>query len=258
VFDSTRTPYDKPRTVCEWNYPGVVTSKQYNSVWFREPRKPAGSSPGRSREEIVAAAMELLDDEGLAGLSMRKLGAKLGAGATSLYWYVAHKDELLELVYDEIFGEMIVPDPQEVGWRDAASAVAYSMRQVILRHPWSADLIGRLPALGPNALMIADQTRKTFKLAGFAGADIDYANATLTAFVFGMTIPEVAWDAAVAKYDYDGDNLRQTVAKAAAGYPDLIERINDTDYEDPSVMREICFDFGLVSVLDGLERRLVT
>ncbi|MFI7150746.1 TetR/AcrR family transcriptional regulator [Nonomuraea sp. NPDC050022] len=235
-----------------------MTSKQYNSVWFREQRKPASPGPGRSRAEIVAAAIELLDDEGLAGLSMRKLGAKLSAGATSLYWYVANKDELLELVYDEIWGEMMAPDPEEVGWRDAASVMAHSMRQVILRHRWSADLIGRLPALGPNALMISDQTRKTFKLAGFAGADIDYANAALTAFVFGMTIPEVAWDTAMAGYDYDGDELRQTVAKAAADYPDLSEAIIATDYEDPRAMRELCFDFGLVSVLDGLERRLAT
>ncbi|MEU7746252.1 TetR/AcrR family transcriptional regulator [Nonomuraea sp. NPDC049158] len=235
-----------------------MTSKQYNSVWFREQRKPASPGPGRSRAEIVTAAIELLDDEGLAGLSMRKLGAKLSAGATSLYWYVANKDELLELVYDEIWGEMTAPDPEEVGWRDAASVMAHSMRQVILRHRWSADLIGRLPALGPNALMISDQTRRTFKLAGFAGADIDYANAALTAFVFGMTIPEVAWDTAMAGYDYDGDELRQTVAKAAADYPDLSEAIIATDYEDPRAMRELCFDFGLVSVLDGLERRLVT
>lgn len=225
-------------------------------MWFREPRKAA--SPGRSREEIVMAAVELLDAEGLAGLSMRKLGAKLSAGATSLYWYVAHKDELLELVYDEVWGEMMVPDAEVMGWRETCSVMSHSMRQVILRHPWSADLIGRMPALGPNALRVTDQMHKAFRLAGFTGLDIDYANSTLTAYVFGMTIPQVAWDSAAKDHDYDQDRLREFVAKAAAGYPELVERINAIDYDNPQVMREVSFDFGLVSVLDGLERRLGT
>ncbi|MGP3928369.1 TetR/AcrR family transcriptional regulator [Nonomuraea sp. KM88] len=232
-----------------------MTGKQFTSVWLREPRK--ATTPGRSREEIVRAAVEMLDQEGLSGLSMRKLGAKLSAGATSLYWYVATKDELLELAYDEVWGEMTVPDPDRVGWRDSASALAHGMRQVVLRHPWSADLIGRLPALGPHAMEVADRMRKMFKAAGFTGPAIDFANATLTAYVFGMTIPETAWNATMGA-QYDPDEMRAAVARAAAGHPDMLERINMDDYDDPMAMREMSFDFGLVSMLDGLERRLAT
>ncbi|TDD12021.1 TetR/AcrR family transcriptional regulator [Nonomuraea diastatica] len=233
-----------------------MTGKQFTSVWIREPRKATG--PGRSRQEIVRAAVEMLDEQGLGGLSMRKLGAKLSAGATSLYWYVANKDELLELAYDEVWAEMTVPDPGRVGWRDSASALAHSMRQVILRHPWSADLIGSMPALGPHAMGVADRTRKMFKAAGFTGLDIDFANATLTAYVFGMTIPEIAWNTAMGERGYDADEMRAAVARAAAGHPDLLERINMDTHDDPQAMREMCFDFGLVSMLDGLERRLAT
>ncbi|SDM44312.1 TetR/AcrR family transcriptional regulator [Nonomuraea jiangxiensis] len=229
-------------------------SKSFTSVWLREPRK--ATTPGRSREEIVRAALELLDEEGLGGLSMRKLGAKLSAGATSLYWYVANKDELLELAYDEVWAEMIVPDPDEVGWREAASVLAYGMRQAMLRHPWSADLLGRLPALGPNAMHVADKMRRLFKVAGFSGLDIDFANSTLTAYVFGMTIPEVAWNAAIGVENYDPDEMRASVTKAAAQFPDLLERMHMDSYDDPQAVRAMAFDFGLVSVLDGLERRL--
>lgn len=234
-----------------------MTGKKFSSVWLREqPRK--ATSPGRSREEIVDAAVELLDAEGLAGLSMRKLGAKLSAGATSLYWYVAHKDELLELVYDRVWAAIIMPDPEEVGWRDAASALAHGMRQAILRHPWSADLIGRLPALGPHAIQITVRMRQMFKLAGFGGLEIDYANAALTAYVYGMTIPEVAWNAAVADNAYDDAQMQEVVARITADHPDLYERMGTVVFEDPQVAREMAFDFGLVAVLDGLERRLVT
>ena len=58
-----------------------------------------------SRDAIVAAAIRLLDREGLAALSMRRLADELGAGAASLYWHVGSKDGLLDLVLDEIIGE---------------------------------------------------------------------------------------------------------------------------------------------------------
>ncbi|MFG1702148.1 TetR/AcrR family transcriptional regulator C-terminal domain-containing protein [Nonomuraea sp. M3C6] len=231
-------------------------SKPFASVWLREPRK--ATSPGRSREEIVNAAVELLDEEGLNGLSMRKLGAKLSAGATSLYWYVANKDELLELAYDEVWGEMTISEPEVVGWRDAASTQAYSMRQAMLRHPWSADLLGRMPALGPNAIQVADRMRRMFKLAGFDGMDIDYAVGTLTAYVYGMTVPEIVWNAALSEHEYDPDEMRKLVATAVRDFPGMLERMNTDIYQDPQAVRAVAFDFGLVSVLDGLERRLVT
>ena len=52
-----------------------------------------------SREAIVKAAVDLLDREGLAALSMRRLGDELGAGAASLYWHVGSKDGLLDLTH---------------------------------------------------------------------------------------------------------------------------------------------------------------
>jgi AcrR family transcriptional regulator len=233
-----------------------VTGKQFASVWLREPR-PA-KSPGRSRDEIVRAAIELLDGDGLDGLSMRRLGAKLGAGATSLYWYVANKHELLELVYDEIWGEMELPDPEEATWRGTATAFAHSMRRLILRHPWSSRLIGRLPALGPNALSVADVLRRGFQQAGFAGLEVDYANTALTAYVFGMTIPEVAWAETMGESRYDQESMRAAVIRVAADYPDLAQRVEEANADESDEVREMAFSFGLGAVLDGLEARLVT
>ncbi|MEU6720970.1 TetR/AcrR family transcriptional regulator [Nonomuraea sp. NPDC046802] len=233
-----------------------MTGKQFSSVWLREPRK--ATSPGLSREEIVNAAVALLDEEGLAGLSMRKLGARLQAGATSLYWYVSHKDELLELIYDRVWGEMSMPEPEDVGWREAASALARSMRIVMLRHPWSADLLGRMPALGPNALQVADRLRRIFISAGFEGIDVEYAGSALTAYIYGMTIPEVAWNTVMGEHQYNADEMRAQVARAVKDFPGMLERVNLQAYDDPQAIRETAFDFGLTSVLDGLERRLTT
>lgn len=234
-----------------------MTGKQFSSVWLREPR-PA-RSPGRSREEIVRAAVELLDAEGLDGLSMRKLGAKLDAGATSLYWYVANKHELLELVYDEIWGEMTVPEPRDGRWHETARGFAHSMRQVVLRHPWAARLIGRVPALGPNALGSSARLARAFKIAGFRGLEIDYAVSTLTAYVFGTVIPEVAYNETMAEGAVDEQSVREAVERAVADHPEMVERMRENgSFTDTEQVREMMFSFGLAAVLDGLEARLVT
>ncbi|MBB5080663.1 TetR/AcrR family transcriptional regulator C-terminal domain-containing protein [Nonomuraea endophytica] len=232
-------------------------TKQFTSVWTREPRSPR-SSPGLSREQIVHAALELLDSEGTEGLSMRKLGAKLDAGATSIYWYVANKDELMELAYDEIWADMEVADPDQISWRYSAATFGKGMRQAILRHPWAARLIGRLPAIGPNALHATDLLRKAFTQAGFRGLEIDYAASTLTAYVFGMTIPEAVWNEYINERQPDMDGMRQAVVAAVAGYPEMQARVEEMHAHDPQEIRAMSFDFGLYTVLDGLEARLVT
>ena len=80
--------------------------------WQRAPDRPSRRRRDPiSRDAIVAAAIGLLDREGLAALSMRRLAEELGTGAASLYWHVGSKDGLLDLVLDEVIGEGKVPDP---------------------------------------------------------------------------------------------------------------------------------------------------
>jgi AcrR family transcriptional regulator len=69
--------------------------------WQRTPERPARRRRDPiGRDAIVTAAVQLLDRQGLAALSMRKLADQLGAGAASLYWHVGSKDGLLDLVRD--------------------------------------------------------------------------------------------------------------------------------------------------------------
>src|ERR1700691_1432409 len=100
--------------------------------WQRTPERPSR----RRRDAIVRAAIDLLDREGLAALSMRKLADELDAGAASLYWHVGSKDGLLDLVMDEIIGEGNVPDPDPVRWQGQLKPVARDQRAASLRHPW--------------------------------------------------------------------------------------------------------------------------
>ncbi|WP_239103320.1 TetR/AcrR family transcriptional regulator C-terminal domain-containing protein [Microbispora corallina] len=232
--------------------------KPFTSVWTRE--RKGRREQGLSRDQIVKAALELLDAEGLDALSMRKLGARLGAGATSLYWYVATKDELLELVMDEVYA--VVTVPEDVDWREAARVFAYGLRGAILGHPWSATLVGVVPALGPNALTAADRLMGAFVRAGFDGIDVDYAMTAVVSYTLGSTIPEVAWTSAVAASGTDVSRLQAEVGpvvmELSADRPHLRERYAAYVGKelDPLVARRLAFEFGLSALLDGLTTRI--
>ncbi|MEU8278898.1 TetR/AcrR family transcriptional regulator C-terminal domain-containing protein [Microbispora bryophytorum] len=235
-----------------------MSAKPFSSVWTRERR--GGREQGLSRDQIVRAAVELLDAEGLDALSMRKLGARLGAGATSLYWHVANKDELIELVMDEVYATVVLPEA--AGWREAARVFAYGMRHAVFEHPWSASLIGVVPALGPNALTTSDRLMGAFVRAGFEGIDVDYAMTAVVSYTLGATIPEVAFLSSLKATGKSMTELQATVdpivMKLAADRPNLLERYRSYADEgfDPLVARRLAFEFGLTALLDGLGTRL--
>src|ERR1041384_8308676 len=73
-----------------------------------------------TREQIVSAAIDLLDGEGLEGLNMRPLGQRLVSAATPVYWHVGSKDNLIALAADQVWSEIARPDPDTAGWRGLA------------------------------------------------------------------------------------------------------------------------------------------
>ncbi|HEU5032509.1 MAG TPA: TetR/AcrR family transcriptional regulator C-terminal domain-containing protein [Spirillospora sp.] len=225
-----------------------------DSVWLR-PGRPRRGRPQLSREEIVAAAVALLDAEGLDGFSMRRLGASISAGATSMYFYVANKDELLELVVDEILGEVEVPDAAEAGWREAAAGLARSFRTVLLRHSWVIALFGSHPALGPNAMRVSDRTIALLSAAGLTGAEIGWASSLLVSQAIGYATSDAAMKRATRGGEKSPDELveqlRPFVERAAGDHPAYADywRRNMPLHLDP----DAGFEFGLERILDGLQ-----
>ena len=116
----------------------------------KEPR-PVASEPGLSKQRLVDEAVRLADRDGVDGLSMRRLAGTLGAGAMSLYHYVASKDELLDAMIDTVFAEIELP-PLEADWQTAMRRQAVSARQVLARHPWAIGLMESRTTPGPANL----------------------------------------------------------------------------------------------------------
>ncbi len=229
-----------------------------DSVWTRPPRR-RGGQPSLSREQIVRAAIELLDAEGIDGLSMRRLGTKLGSGATSLYWHVAHKDELLELAVDEVLGEIYVPEVGDTAWRMGASILASGMRMTLLRHPWVIGLLGVRPNLGPNALRMGERTMSLLTAAGFAGTEIAHVSSMLMAQAIGSATMVSAVTATSRRSGRSVAEMVEDVEphleQIAADHPeyDGWRRANQEALRDVERLWDEGFAFGLDRLLDGLE-----
>src|ERR1700692_374158 len=87
-----------------------------------------------TREQIVSAAIDLLDADGLEGLNMRALGQRLGSAATAVYWHVGSKDNLIALAADQAWHEISLPGLTAAGWRAAGTALAASLHAMLPRH----------------------------------------------------------------------------------------------------------------------------
>lgn len=230
------------------------------SVWARRQREDR--QPALSRAAIVREAVVMLDAEGIEALSMRKLGARLNAGATSLYRHVATKDELMELAVDEVSAEIDVPSPESArgDWRAAVTAAAGSFRTTALRHPWLSSVLGQagLAYLGPNLMSFSERLAALFTAAGFP--EPSRAIDTVLSYVIGMSTTEAAWLTTVAR---SGETEAAFVARlmpaaqeAAAGHDHLLEAYATAEIIDPVGIRDTKFAYGLEVVLDGLALRL--
>jgi AcrR family transcriptional regulator len=201
--------------------------------------------------QIVRGAVELLDAEGVDGLSMRRLGARLGSGATSIYWYVKNKDELIVLAVDEVFAEIELPDPAGDGWREAVLTSARGLRAMILRHPWLVQAIAMHPtAFGPRIARYQEHALGVFETAGLRGADPERARSTVVGYVMGMTLSETA-----ERADINPEVLARARGMAAP-YPRVVAWLGELESLDVTKTREESFDFGLRVLLDGLTAQL--
>lgn len=136
--------------------PGAVPAPG-SAAWWRDryQQRLRMRSRGLTIDRICEAALAILDGDGLAELTMRRLADELGTGPASLYRHVASREELLVEVVDRVLGELPAPDPA-LGWRDALEHLAHSLRGTLLAHRAIVLVVANSPHLGPNAVRIRE------------------------------------------------------------------------------------------------------
>ncbi|MFF0625584.1 TetR/AcrR family transcriptional regulator [Streptomyces sp. NPDC004296] len=185
------------------------------------PRR--GRRPAFTREEITAAAVALADAEGLDAVTMRAVAARVGAGVMSLYSYAPDKETLLELMVDQVGGELLPPAPLGGDWRADLKALARDQRALMLRHPWlPAALTTHRTALGPNTLAMLEHALTALRPLPLDGAAKLEVFSLLTGFVASHVSHELTRAAAADAPERAADEARRLAAVAADGHhPEL-------------------------------------
>jgi len=144
------------------------------------------TEPRIQRDEIVRAALDVLDDHGFDALSMRAVADALDIKAASLYWHVKNKRELLDLMTDALIGECALPDP-DLPWDEQLTAFGRELRRVMLsRRDASRVFDGRF-VTGDTTVRAMESTVATLLGAGFTAKTASYALFTLLFHVVGFT-----------------------------------------------------------------------
>ena len=225
-----------------------------------EPSAPARRGPKQklSVDEVVDAAIEIADRDGLGALAMRGLAEQLGLGVMSLYTYVPSRNDLIALMVDQVLGRTELPAlPEDLAER--LELIVRTQHADVLAHPWLTEVTGIRAWLGPNS---AD--RYEWHLSAVEGIGLDDIEMDQTvSLLMGLATntARAAHAVQVAERESGTSELEwweanaETLGELMGGreYP-LAGRVGSAAGEayqaasDPS--REL--EFGLARIIDGL------
>ncbi|MBO1331918.1 TetR/AcrR family transcriptional regulator [Streptomyces sp. VRA16 Mangrove soil] len=204
------------------------------------PRKPL-----LSRDRIVDAARALVDAEGLAAVSTRRLAAELGVSGPSLYNHFRTKDQILEAVADSVSAlvDLSMFEPAQDGtprdWRTALHDWAVSYRAALREHPNIVPVLAQGPGRRPAGLRLADAVFGAMVDAGWPPAQATSNGALMRYFVMGSALGSFA-----------GGFVDDEAAYDPADYPHLGQAHLLADRQE--LIDERAFETGLTALLDGL------
>ena len=229
-------------------------------MWGQVRPPKRGPRAKSSVHDIVCAAILIADAEGLDAVSTRRVTEKLGISAMSFYTHIPGKAELLDLMLDAVVGwtgGLEAPTFQPDDWRENLRAIARSLWDFYLRHPWVLELATHRPVLGPNTMRAANTALSALEGLGLDDLDMDRVFTLIASYVAGA-VRDAAREKAVNQQTGMTDTewwrrvepYLQTID--VSPYP-VLARVGAKTGEtygahDPAG----AFAFGLERVLDGL------
>ncbi|MCX4587523.1 TetR/AcrR family transcriptional regulator [Streptomyces sp. NBC_01481] len=235
-------------------------------------RAVPGPKPGLDVDTIVAAGIAVADEQGMAALSMRAVGAWLGRTAMALYTYVPSKSELVDLMHDRVLAELPTEYDTGAGWRPAIAAWAEGTWAFYLRHPWVLQVSQARPVLGPGEYAQLETVVRILGGIGLEPLKVRRVIAVLFQFVRGMArVAAEHRQAAPATGVSDDEWWSVRSALLAEVVPDFAERFpslaalearatpaaaeEEADDAIPYLEREAknAFRAGLELILDGID-----
>lgn len=209
------------------------------------PRK--ANTPVLKREQIVAAALALVDREGLDALSMRKLAAELGVGPMSLYYHVLDKSALQDLLIEAVFAEVHLPEELDPDPERRVMALGHILRDALLAHPHAVPLVLSRSLRTPGQLRPIEDLLGVLFALGLNATDAMVAVENIGQYVFATTL-------AYTKHLAEADGVTEPPQQDAEGgitpetFPNLVRAMQEADYVGWDGM----FDEGLRALVRGL------
>jgi len=220
--------------------------------------RPNNGNGGLDRPRIVAAAVELIDRDGLRAFTMRQLGRHLGVEAMALYHYLPGRDALLdaivEAVVDELYGDPEV-HLSATDWQRYLQRLAHGVRRIALAHPEVFPLVATRPPAAPwirpplRSLRWIESFLATMQRCGFSDQAAVGAYRAFSSFLLGYLLLEVAAHGADIG-PVDSPDPGPVRPEKLAGYP-VLQRLSGVLAEDHSAAE---FEEALEALLDRLER----
>lgn len=155
--------------------------------------------PSVTLDALVDTALRVVESEGLDALSMRRLADQFGVQAASLYWHVANKEQVLDLLADKLLamalGEALPPAPtgadgEETAWTEQLRQVALSYREFLLRHRDAARIIAGRLVVGVNLAKLLEPILAVLRAGGLDPHDAAYAVYGIIVYVQGFVLHE--------------------------------------------------------------------
>jgi len=179
------------------------------------PYRARGINAGLSADDIVDATLEFVDDEGFQTLTMRKLASRLRVSPMAIYRHVADKQELLSLVADRYFEELVTPDR-------AAESPLYveewflALHRLMIDHPVLAHVMAAQPLDGAIAWRSADGVIGALVACGLSPNEAGELVTALLTFTIGFTLVGLARDA-------ERSAAKDVISRAQGQFPHLAE-----------------------------------
>jgi AcrR family transcriptional regulator len=217
--------------------------------WWGEVRTPPRRPP-LTRDAIVGAALAIIDDEGLDGLTMRKVANRLEASAGALYSHVANKRQLLEILVDRVFEGLEMPEMVDDDWSEQVKQMSRQVRGRLRAHRDLARvMLGRIP-VGPSFVTMLEQQLAVWSEAGIPERLAVYLGDLLGLYIAAFTFEESLWE----QQGSDEENTGQFNAYLSALPIDRFPHIAAVRALMTEIGHDERFELGLDIILQGVAR----
>jgi TetR/AcrR family transcriptional regulator, tetracycline repressor protein len=219
------------------------------------PSKRGRPGPRRAltEDEILDAMLQLLDEGGANGATVRGIAAKVGVAPNAVYTYFPDKAAVIRALVERLLGEIdhgVFADRAQP-WRQRVESLAIELRARLAAHPGAVTLMIGQPRIGQNALALSERLLQLFADAGLTPTDAARASHLLFGYVFSSVALDVA-----DLHQPDSSSTEERIAARhqafAAAPADQFPRVVAAAATMASTISTEQYLWGLQRLLDGI------